>query len=63
MKEGQRQEEMWDFYLAKVWGQTFTEYKEQVKQINDYQNLTLNETAGIVNDSWRILKGFNPSEE
>jgi len=51
-------ERLWDYYLHKVNGQSFEEFKSSVKEQQKVVTPTDIETT--INDSYDILQGFTP---
>lgn len=51
-------ERLWDYYLHKVNGQSFEEFKSSVKEQQEVVTATNIETT--INDSYDILQGFIP---
>lgn len=52
----------WEFYLHKVWDQTFTEFKEDVETNKNNQEMSVGEMETTVQKSIDILKNFNPEQ-
>lgn len=53
---------LWRFFIHKVEGQTFYEWKESlVGQISESSTMTKNEFETTVNKSFDILNGFEPT--
>lgn len=55
--------ELYEFWLHKVWAQSFPEFKEAVENTNRQQAMTVNDIEATVQNSWDILNNFNPEKE
>lgn len=51
-------ERLWDYYLHKISGQSFTEFKNSLKERNEVVSPINVETT--INDSYDILQNFVP---
>ena len=62
MAEEKKHEARWQYYLHKVYNMTFEEYVQACERQNsNEQNMTREEISDVINDSAKMLEGFNPS--
>jgi hypothetical protein len=52
----------WEFFLHKVYEQTYAEFKDSISVDNSTQNMSVGTIETTVQDSMNILKNFNPKE-
>lgn len=54
------EDKVWDFYLHKVYGKSFDEFKNET--FAEPQEMTVDDFETTVNKSKSMLQGFNPNE-
>ena len=59
LQEMDGEDSLWDFYLHKVDGKSFNEFKEEV--IIQNTEITDEDLETTINNSVEILQGFNPA--
>ena len=52
----------WEFFLHKVFEQSYEEFVESIKVNNETKNMSVRTIETTVEDSMNILKNFNPKE-
>lgn len=52
----------WEFFLHKVYDETFNEFKEGIENNKKNQDMSGKTIETTVKNSLNILKGFNPKE-
>jgi hypothetical protein len=57
------EDDRWEFYLHKVWGQTYPAFCESLQTTRNLQKMSDSEIAATVQTSMDILEHFNPGEE
>ena len=53
---------MWEIFLHKVWDKSFAEFKEEIENDTNNQNMTEETVETTVQESLNILQNFNPNE-
>ena len=52
----------WEFFLHKVWEGSFKDFKEEIENNKQNQNMSKRTVETTVNHSMNILNSFNPEE-
>ena len=56
------EDELWDFYMHKVWDKSFNEFRESMQTTQDLQQMSDGEIEATVEKSMNILGNFNPDQ-
>lgn len=57
------QDDRWEYYLHKVWGQSFDEFCETLQTSQEQRAMSDAEIETTVKESMNILGNFNPIQE
>lgn len=58
-----RQDDQWEFFLHKVWSQTYDEFCEDLQTSRDLQKMSDVTIEATVKKSMSILGAFNPEQK
>lgn len=61
--EEKEEEKLWEFWLHKVSGKSFNDFKEELKTDMQNAGMTKEEMKSIVENSLDILKTFKPTQQ
>ena len=61
--EQKKEDDRWEFFLHKVWGQNFDEFCEALQTTQDQQDMSDYDVEATVKKSMDILGNFNPKQE
>ena len=50
----------WEFFLHKVFDQSFDDFKEEIRITNENKNMSEHDMETIIKQSMNILNNFNP---
>lgn len=56
------EDDMWEYFLHKIWDKTYAEYCEDVRVSQAVRDMTEDETEAIVKESMRILGNYRPEK-
>ena len=57
------EEAEWEYYLHKVFDKSFNEFKEEIRNNSENQEMSKEQIETTVTDSLNILKNFKPENE
>lgn len=58
-----QEDEWWEYYLHKVWGQSYPEFRETLQMSQDLHDMSDNDIETTIQKSMNILGNFNPTKE
>lgn len=58
-----KEDDMWEFYLHKVWHKNYAEFREDLQISQDLQEMSDNDIEATVKKSMSILGNFNPDQK
>ena len=61
--EQKQEDDRWEFYLHRVWHQTYTDYCESLDNFQGEQAMSEDDLEATVKKSMNILGNFNPANE
>lgn len=57
------EDDLWEFYLHKVWEKSFNEFRESMRPSQAMQSMSEDDIEATVKKSMNILGNFNPEQE
>ena len=61
--EQKAEDDRWEFFLHRVWNQTYSDFCESIKISQDLKQMSADEMEATVKESMNILGNFNPDSE
>ena len=61
--EQKAEDDRWEFFLHRVWNQTYSDFCESIKISQDLKQMSADEMEATVKESMSILGNFNPDSE
>lgn len=61
--EQKKEDDRWEFFLHKVWGQSYAEFCEALQTSQDLQDMSENDIKTTVKMSMDILGNFSPDRK
>ena len=61
--EQKAEDDRWEFFLHRVWNQTYSDFCESIKISQDLKQMSTNEMEATMKESMNILGNFNPDSE
>lgn len=61
--EQKKEDDLYEFYLHRVWNKTYQEYKDELQQTQELQNMSEYTMETTLKNSMNILGHFVPKEE
>lgn len=57
------EDKLWDFYLHRVWNQSYDDFCETAKTTQDLKRMSEDDMGATLKQSMNILGNFNPNAE
>ena len=61
--EQKAEDDRWEFFLHRVWNQTYSDFCESIKISQDLKQMSTDEMEATMKESMNILGNFNPDSE
>ena len=61
--KAKNEDEQWQFYLHKVFDKTYSDFKQEIEDMSNVQNMSESSMEATIKNSFTILGNFDPTKE